>query len=82
MKDTYHLEHNLKFPGGSLEELEWVSRGILDTLKDRMLNLAMNLDLGLERVHNMQYMKMGEGYPKTISVTAPASGKNTHFVQE
>lgn len=53
--------------------------GILDTLKGRMLNLAMNLDLGLKKVHNMLYMKT-EGNSETISGTAPASGKNTHFV--
>lgn len=45
-----------------------------------MLNLAMNLDLGLERVPSMLYMKtVGKGI-LIILVIAPASGKNTHFV--
>lgn len=54
--------------------------GILDTLKGRMLNLAMNVDLGL-RVHNMLCMEIvGKGILKLFQQLLQPVEKNTHFV--
>lgn len=85
MKKTQYLEHNLQVPRDSLEVLECglSSHGSFGYVKGQ--NVKFGNELGSRTWKSPQYAlyeSRAEGNPETISVTAPVSGKNTHFVRE